>query len=113
VKVADLLSLAFAEAGHDTRVCHSGEAGLRCLDEARPDAVFLDIRLPNMSGIEVLRRIRASDTVLPVVLITGNATPEDRAAAARLGVTDIIEKPYVLNNMTGALERITSEADPR
>lgn len=87
-------------------MCHSGEAGLRSIHEARPDAVFLDIRLPKMSGIEVLRWIRSEDTSLPVVLITGNATPEDRVAAAALGVTEIIEKPYILNHMTDALDRL-------
>jgi DNA-binding response OmpR family regulator len=109
VKVAELLSLAFSDAGHDTTVCYSGEAGLRHLVGERPDGIFLDIGLPKMNGLAVLRAIRATDRALPVIIITGNATPSDVAEARELGVTDIIEKPYVLHHMTGALDRIETE----
>jgi DNA-binding response OmpR family regulator len=108
-KVAELLARAFDDAGHQTTVSYSGEEGLRSLERERPDALFLDVRLPKMNGIEVLRRIRATDRNLPVILITGHATPGEVAEARTLGVTEIIEKPYVLNHFSGALARISPE----
>jgi two-component system nitrogen regulation response regulator NtrX len=59
-----------------------------------PDAVFLDIELPKLSGMEVLRRLRAEHPDLPVVLITGHATIERAVQATRLGAYDFVEKPF-------------------
>jgi len=70
--------------------------------------VFLDVRMPVMSGIDVLRRIRSRDTSLPVILVTGYATPGEIEQARRLGVTEIIEKPYILTQFSLALSRIAS-----
>jgi CheY-like chemotaxis protein len=109
VRVAELLALAFEEAGHVTTIAYSGEEGLRCLERDRPEALFLDVRLPRMNGIEVLRTIRATDRSLPVIVITGHATPGEVAEARALGVVEIIEKPYVLNHFSRALARISPE----
>src|SRR5213594_4042359 len=86
--VADMLATAFRDEGHTTTVKHSGEAGLSQLGLERPDAVVLDVLLPKMNGIEVLRHIRASDPTLPVIIVSGFATPGQldearRAAASR------------------------------
>ena len=81
IEVADVLARAFREEGHVTTVTHSGEAGLASLARQRPDAVLLDVRMPTMNGIEVLRRIRAIDQALPVIIITGLATPSEIAKA--------------------------------
>lgn len=104
--VAQVLSEAFGSQGHEVEVRHSGEAGLACLAEYRPDAVVLDIRLPRLDGVAVLRRIRATDPALPVIIMTGLATPGEIAELRRLGVTEIIEKPEVLRHFGEALERI-------
>lgn len=85
-----------------------GQKGLALLDRLRPDAVFLDIRMPEMGGLAVLRWIRATDPGLPV--ITGHARQDDLDQARRLGVTGIIEKPLILNRLTDALARL--EAGP-
>ena len=69
---------------------------------------MLDIRLPKMSGVAVLRQIRSTDPVLPVMIMTGLATPGEIAEARRLGVTEIIEKPELLKHFGEALERIES-----
>src|SRR2546426_10563809 len=74
----------------------------------RPDAVVLDVRLPTMNGVAVLRQIRSTDPRLPVIIMTGLATPEEIAEARHLGVTEIIEKPEVLKNFSEALARVPS-----
>ena len=106
--VADLLADALRQEGHDPTVAESGPSGLVAMAEAQPDAVFLDLVMPEMSGIEVLRRIRAVNPTLPVILITGNAEADEIAEAQQLGVSEVIEKPGILNGVTAtfrALER--------
>ncbi len=112
VEVADVLARAFREEGHVTTVTPSGEAGLALLARQRPDAVLLDVRMPTMNGIEVLRRIRAIDQALPVIIITGLATPSEIAKARELGVTEVIEKSYVLRNFSESLARATNRRPP-
>jgi CheY-like chemotaxis protein len=109
VRVADLLALAFEEAGHEMSTSYSGEEGLRYLEGTLPDALFLDVMLPKMSGIEVLRVIRQRYPMLPVVLVTGLATDRDMNEARSLGVVDIIQKPDLLAGFSQALARISRE----
>jgi CheY-like chemotaxis protein len=105
--VAELFGKTLAEAGHDTVVCHGGKEGLASIQSRPPDVVFLDVRMPGMDGIQVLRKIRAVNASLPVILVTGHATPGEIEQARRLGVTEIVEKPYILNEFTSALSRIS------
>ena len=104
--VAEFLAAAFQEAGHQPVVSHTGEEALRVLRQTPPDVVFLDLVLPKMNGIQVLQLIRQIDRALPVIIITGCPDREDLEEARRLGVTEVIEKPYVLKHYTDALARV-------
>jgi DNA-binding NtrC family response regulator len=106
--VAQVLAEAFASQGHATAIRYTGEDGLAYLTRERPDAVVLDVRLPRLNGVAVLRQIRATDPALPVIIMTGLATPSEIAEARRLGVTEIIEKPDILRHFSEALARIAS-----
>jgi DNA-binding NtrC family response regulator len=106
--VAQVLAEAFASQGHATAIRYTGEEGLAYLTRERPDAVVLDVRLPRLNGVAVLRQIRATDPTLPVIIMTGLATPGEIAEARRLGVTEIIEKPDILRHFSEALARIAS-----
>src|SRR6266700_3695366 len=112
VDVADVLARAFREDGHNTVIAYTGEEGLTLLGRERPDAVLLDIRLPKMNGIEVLRRIRAIDQALPVIVITGLATPLEIAEARELGVTEVIETSYILKHFSESLARAVTCRPP-
>lgn len=107
-EVAQVLSEAFGADGHETTIKHSGEDGLDYLHSERPDAVVLDVRLPRLNGVAVLRQIRSTDLVLPVIIMTGLATPGEIAEVRRLGVTEIIEKPEILRHFSEALARIAT-----
>ena len=107
-RVAQVLAEAFRADGHETTVRHTGEDGLAYLRRDRPDAVVLDLRLPELNGVAVLRQIRSTDPELPVIIMTGLATLGEIAEARRLGVTEIIEKPEVLKRFSEALSRIES-----
>jgi CheY-like chemotaxis protein len=103
VPVASLLADAIQLQGHQTTVVHRGQDALARLGEASYDAVFLDVLMPGMSGVELLRGIRAAHPALPVVVITGHAREEELDELRRLGVSEVIEKPFVLNNLGDAL----------
>jgi DNA-binding NtrC family response regulator len=105
-----VLAEAFASDGHETAIRHTGEAGLAYLAREHVDAVVLDIRLPVLNGVAVLRQVRSTDPTLPVIIMTGFATPGEIAEVRRLGVTEIIEKPEVLKHFGEALARIERRA---
>src|SRR2546426_10969654 len=106
VRVAQVLADAFEADGHETAIRYTGEDGLAYLTRERPDAVVLDVRLPAMNGVAVLRQIRSTDPDLPVIIMTGLATPSEIAETRRLGVTEVIEKPEVLKHFSQALARV-------
>ncbi len=103
--VAGIVAEALQFEGHHVIVVGSGEEGLRTIEQSPLDAVFLDIVMPGMDGIEVLRRIRARDPYLQVIILTGWASDSQIDEARRLGVTDIISKPVALRNLSRALSR--------
>ena len=103
VPVADVLTEAFRDIGHQVSVAHTGEEGLRELACNCPDAVLLDVSLPGMDGITVLRAIRARDQHLPVIILSGNVTPEQMEQLWGLGIHDVIRKPDTLAHLTEVL----------
>ena len=111
IQVAQLLAESVKGQGHEAIVAVTGSEGLVLLEQKRPDAVFLDLVMPEMSGIEVLRRIREAYQTLPVIVITGHASPGQIDEARRLGITDCIQKPFILkhvNDVLGSLRSIPS-----
>jgi two-component system response regulator (stage 0 sporulation protein F) len=106
IEVALLFQESLERQGHVVTVAASGAEALARLRQFRPDAVFLELRLPGMSGVEVLRRIRSIDPQLPVVIITGWAVRQEIEEARRFGVTDIVEKPEMVKELRVILERL-------
>ena len=101
--VAAVIAEALREEGHEVSAAGGGEQGLQAMAAIPPDAVFLDIIMPGMDGIEVLRRIRARDPDLPVIILSGWAGKSQLDEARRLGVTDILQKPVALRTLSSAL----------
>lgn len=106
IQAVSLLAESVRGQGHEAIVANHGREGLALLAQHRPDAVFLEVFMAELSGIQVLRQIRATDPSLPVILITRRASPEELDEARRLGVTEIIEKPYILRRFADALARL-------
>lgn len=96
VDAATSLAMLLELDGHEARVAHSGTDALAAIAQFAPRAVFLDIGLPDMSGYEVARRVRAmSDlAVTPrLIALTGWGSEEDRRRAAEAGFDDHLVKP--------------------
>jgi DNA-binding NtrC family response regulator len=89
-----LLSRLMRGVGLTSHVAHDGESALKMVRSQRPDALLLDLKMPGMDGMEVLRRVKELDTNLPVVLITGHADIAGSVAAIKAGAFDYLAKPF-------------------
>ncbi len=107
--VAHLLADSIEAQGHEATVAYGGDEALRLIGRQCPDAVFLDVKMPEMSGLDVLRRLRESHPSLPVILITGHAGSDDCEDARRLGALEVIEKPFLLNALRNALADLDAQ----
>ena len=107
--VAETLADAVRGQGHTAAIGHSGSEGLALLAEKRPDAVFVDLVMPGLSGVELVKEIRRNHPELPIVVVTGWAGPQDLDEVRRLGVTDIVEKPWALKYVDEALRNLRSD----
>src|SRR3954468_22786703 len=81
------------------------EAGLKLLKEKQPDTIVMDIRMPGMTGIEGLRKIREIDPHLSVIMLTGFGALETAKEAVRLGANDYISKPFDAGEMREVIGR--------
>ena len=82
----------------------NGKDALELADKERPDLVILDLNLPGISGIEVLRRIKKIDENIEVIVITGYGTKETVKTAMRLGAYDYITKPFDINYVSSLIK---------
>ncbi len=89
-----ILSLLLRERRHRVTDAGSGEEALAILQEAKPDLVLLDLKLPGIDGLETLRRLRALDPRLDVVMMTAHGTISSAVEAMRRGAFDYLTKPF-------------------
>src|SRR5215813_8096149 len=90
---------------YQVHTADSVERGLQLLNEKKPDAIVMDIRMPGMTGIEGLRRIRQIDPHLSVIMLTGFGALETAKEALRLGANDYISKPFDAREMQEVISR--------
>jgi two-component system response regulator AtoC len=103
--LARSIKLFLRDQGYETEVAEDGEAALKLLPEIRPDLVFLDVRLPKVSGIELLKKIREFDPRICVVLMTAYGSIEGAVEAMKLGAFDYLKKPVDLDELKNLIER--------
>ena len=92
-------------SGHDVTSCASAEQALEFLETHKVDVGLLDLRLPGMSGLELLRAIKDLDAELPVVFLTGHGSLAEAVEAMRAGAFDFLAKPAPLDELELVLER--------
>ncbi|WP_431044151.1 response regulator transcription factor [Streptomyces sp. P1-3] len=97
--LADLLSMALRYEGWDAATAGDGADAVRTAREFRPDAVILDIMLPDMDGLAVLGRLRAELPDIPVLFLTAKDAVEDRIAGLTAGGDDYVTKPFSLEEV--------------
>lgn len=90
------------DEGYDTHCVENGEEALRFYSERRPDAVFLDVWLPNRDGLETLQAIREIDPAASVVMMSGHGTASTAVKAIKMGAYDFVEKPLSYGQVADA-----------
>jgi len=92
--VREVLARLVAQEGYEPWEAPDGERALGLIAQGPPEAMLLDIRMPGVDGMEVLRRAKLLDPDLPVVIITSHATVKDAVSALRAGAHDYLVKPF-------------------
>jgi len=88
------LSMALEDEGYSVREAPNGAAGLAAFRESPPDLVLLDLRLPDMSGFDVCRALRA-ESIVPIIMITAQTDTHDMVAGLEAGADDYVTKPVI------------------
>ncbi|WP_010676511.1 response regulator transcription factor [Bacillus timonensis] len=98
-KIARVLELELTYEGYETGKAFDGNTGLQMFQEENWDLLLLDVMLPGISGIEVLRRIRAANSATPVILLTAKDSVEDKVSGLDLGANDYVTKPFKIEEL--------------
>jgi two-component system, NtrC family, response regulator AtoC len=102
---ARLLARFLQERGHEVLACSTGKATLAALDQREWDAVLLDLKLPDASGVDILERLRREHEDLQTIMLTGFANVESAISSMRLGAFDYLTKPPNFEELAVRVER--------
>lgn len=114
VKIARLLEIELEFEGYSVTKAIDGPHALDLYRSSSWDLIILDIMLPGISGIEVLRRIRSKDKQTPVLLVTAKSSVEDKVSGLDLGANDYITKPFQIEELLARIRaalRVRAEAE--
>ncbi len=114
--LTDLLTMALRYEGWQVRSAPDGNTAVKEARDWRPDAVVLDVMLPDIDGLDVLRRLREDDREIPVLFLTARDSVEDRIAGITAGGDDYVTKPFsleeVVARLRGLIRRTSLAAQP-
>jgi DNA-binding response OmpR family regulator len=116
--ITEVVSRYLQRAGYATAVAADGAQALATASERRPDLVVLDLMLPRIGGLEVMRRLREQgDERVPIILLTAKGEESDRIVGLRLGADDYVVKPFspaeLVARIDAVLRRVDIAADLR
>jgi two-component system OmpR family response regulator len=109
-QLADVLARLLALEGWDARTSLTGRDAIRLAEEFHPHAVVLDIGLPDLNGLDVLRRLRVLDPMVCVLFLTARDAVEDRVAGIRAGGDDYVTKPFSMEEVAARLRGLVRRA---
>jgi two-component system, NtrC family, response regulator PilR len=105
----DFLKILLEKEGHKVAIAESGKRALDILDNQQVDVIVSDIRMPGMTGIELLEAVKEESPDLPVIMITAFASPDDAVLAMKNGAFDYITKPFNVDEIKSVIESATSK----
>ncbi len=100
------LQLNLGMEGYTVRSASDGETGLRLAKTEKPDLVLVDVMLPRLGGLEVVREIRKDDPELPVLILSAKGQEGDKVAGLRLGADDYLVKPFGLKELLARIDAL-------
>ncbi|MGJ9459429.1 response regulator transcription factor [Oceanobacillus sp. CF4.6] len=98
-KISRVLQLELEYENYETEIAANGKEAIRLIEEKVWDLVLLDIMIPELSGLEVLRRIRKTDDRTPIILLTARDEVHDKVSGLDLGANDYITKPFQIEEL--------------
>jgi DNA-binding response OmpR family regulator len=99
------LELNLAAEGYRVRTAADGEEGLRLARSEEPDLLLVDLMLPGLGGLDLIRMVRAEDGQVPIVVLSAKGHESDKVAALGLGADDYVVKPFGLNELLARIAR--------
>ena len=108
--ITDVVSRYLERAGYSTRIAGDGAHALRLAGESRPDLVVLDLMMPGMDGLEVMRRLREHERI-SVILLTAKGEHTDRIIGLRLGADDYVVKPFSPAELVARVDAVLRRVD--
>jgi len=111
--IAEVVCRYLERAGYETRCAGDGRQALRLAEEERPDLVVLDLMLPGIDGLEVMRRLRRlhERERSSVILLTAKGEPTDRVIGLRLGADDYVTKPFSPAELVARVDAVLRRSD--
>jgi DNA-binding response OmpR family regulator len=95
---------------HDVVATADGQEGYRLLKESPPDLVVLDVMLPNLSGFELCRKVRAEGLTVPILMLTARSDESDRVLGLDLGADDYVTKPFSIREVLARVRALLRRA---
>ena len=108
----DFLKILLEKEGHKVHTIESGDKAIGFLDGQAIDVIVSDIRMPGMSGIELLETVKTRSPELPIIMITAFASPDDAVLAMKNGAFDYITKPFNVDEIKAVIASATNKAQP-
>jgi DNA-binding response OmpR family regulator len=109
--IGEVVSRYLERAGYETRVAEDGLEALDAVAERAPDLIVLDLMLPGLDGLEVMRRVRAEDRSSAIILLTAKGEESDRIIGLRLGADDYVVKPFSPAELVARVDAVLRRVD--
>ncbi|GAA4097103.1 response regulator transcription factor [Nonomuraea soli] len=110
--LADLVAMALRYEGFEVETAGTGALALARAVELAPDLVVLDIMLPDISGLEVCRRLRSRSILTPIIFLTAKDATEDKITGLRQGADDYVTKPFSLEELLARVQVVLRRTKP-
>lgn len=107
----DFLKILLHKEGYGVETANNGDSALKKLQSAGCDLLISDIRMPGMSGLDLLSQVKEDNPDLPVIMITAFASPDDAVSAMKNGAFDYISKPFNVDEIKSVIHSATSQKD--
>src|SRR3954449_1578168 len=106
--IGEVVSAYLRRAGYETRVAADGPSALAAVAERAPDLIVLDLMLPGVDGLEVMRRVRERSAI---ILLTAKGEESDRVTGLRLGADDYVVKPFSPAELVARVDAVLRRVD--
>ncbi|WP_290772716.1 response regulator transcription factor [Anaerofustis sp.] len=108
VKIARFLQLELTHEGYNLTIAIEGRDGLIKAMDDKYDLIILDLMLPNLSGIEICRRLRANNISTPIIMLTAKSDVSDKVMGLDIGADDYMTKPFAIEELLARIRKILS-----